>query len=140
MANSPRPGAWVLERSTDHGQTFTPWQYFASTPAECLRHFGLASLKPIEEDDSVVCTSDFSSIHPLENGEVVINLLENRPGRNHFYQSKTLSDFLRATNVRLRLLKTRTFTKDMNEPNDPTVTRRVRIYKFSKIPLPPHFS
>lgn len=130
MANSPRPGAWVLERSTDHGQTFTPWQYFASTPAECLRHFGLASLKPIEEDDSVVCTSDFSSIHPLENGEVVINLLENRPGRNHFYQSKTLSDFLRATNVRLRLLKTRTFTKDMNEPNDPTVTRRVRIYKF----------
>lgn len=37
MANSPRPGSWVLERSVDHGKTFTPWQYFAETPAECDR-------------------------------------------------------------------------------------------------------
>lgn len=32
MANSPRPGIWALEKSTDYGQTFTPWQYFADTP------------------------------------------------------------------------------------------------------------
>lgn len=29
FANSPRPDLWVLERSVDHGKTFTPWQYFA---------------------------------------------------------------------------------------------------------------
>lgn len=29
FANSPRPDLWVLERSVDHGRTFTPWQYFA---------------------------------------------------------------------------------------------------------------
>lgn len=29
FANSPRPDLWVLERSTDFGQTYQPWQYFA---------------------------------------------------------------------------------------------------------------
>lgn len=31
MANSPRPGVWVLERSNDDGVTYEPWQYFADT-------------------------------------------------------------------------------------------------------------
>ena len=29
FANSPRPDLWVLERSTDFGHTYQPWQYFA---------------------------------------------------------------------------------------------------------------
>lgn len=29
FANSPRPDLWVLERSTDFGQTYQPWQFFA---------------------------------------------------------------------------------------------------------------
>lgn len=37
MANSPRPGTWILEKSIDHGKTWTPWQYFASSPAECAK-------------------------------------------------------------------------------------------------------
>lgn len=37
MANSPRPAAWVLERSTDFGQTYRPWQYFAATAKDCAR-------------------------------------------------------------------------------------------------------
>lgn len=32
MGNSPRPGVWVLERSVDNGETYTPWQYFADSP------------------------------------------------------------------------------------------------------------
>lgn len=32
MANSPRPGVWVLEKSVDNGITYQPWQYFADTP------------------------------------------------------------------------------------------------------------
>jgi laminin alpha 3/5 len=32
MANSPRPGVWVLEKSVDNGITYKPWQYFADTP------------------------------------------------------------------------------------------------------------
>lgn len=29
MANTPRPGVWVLEKSADNGVTYQPWQYFA---------------------------------------------------------------------------------------------------------------
>ncbi|XP_026736440.1 laminin subunit alpha-like [Trichoplusia ni] len=32
MGNSPRPGLWVLEKSTDYGKTFKPWQYFSDSP------------------------------------------------------------------------------------------------------------
>jgi hypothetical protein len=36
MANSPRPGVWVLERSVDNGVTYQPWQYFADTPGYAI--------------------------------------------------------------------------------------------------------
>lgn len=29
FANAPRPDLWVLERSTDFGRTYQPWQFFA---------------------------------------------------------------------------------------------------------------
>lgn len=29
FANAPRPDLWVLERSTDFGHTYQPWQFFA---------------------------------------------------------------------------------------------------------------
>ncbi|KAI8040481.1 hypothetical protein M5D96_006424 [Drosophila gunungcola] len=35
MVNSPRPGIWTLEKSTDYGKTWTPWQHFSDTPANC---------------------------------------------------------------------------------------------------------
>uniref|UniRef100_A0A915BZ56 Laminin-like protein epi-1 n=1 Tax=Parascaris univalens TaxID=6257 RepID=A0A915BZ56_PARUN len=127
MANSPRPGSWVLERSVDHGKTFTPWQYFAETPAECDRLFGRQTLQPILEDDTVICTHEYSGIHPMENAEIMINLLENRPGKLNFSHSIVLQNFSRATNVRLRLLRTKTLhghLMDVTRRNDPTVTRR----------------
>ena len=32
MGNSPRPGVFALERSTDFGETWKTWQLFADTP------------------------------------------------------------------------------------------------------------
>uniref|UniRef100_A0A8R1I6V3 Laminin-like protein epi-1 n=2 Tax=Caenorhabditis japonica TaxID=281687 RepID=A0A8R1I6V3_CAEJA len=127
MANSPRPGSWVLERSTDHGKTYQPWINFAENAAECMRRFGEESLSPISEDDSVTCRTDMASLTPLENAEMVIRILENRPSSKQFATSEALQNFTRATNVRLRLLGTRTLQghlMDMNEWRDATVTRR----------------
>uniref|UniRef100_A0A915PQH1 Laminin subunit alpha n=1 Tax=Setaria digitata TaxID=48799 RepID=A0A915PQH1_9BILA len=126
MANSPRPGSWVLERSIDGGKTYMPWQYFAETPAECDRLFGRHTLQPILEDDTVICTHEFSGIHPMENAEIMINLLENRPGKHNFSHSEVLQNFTRATNVRLRLLRTKTLHGHLMDVSrrDPTVTRR----------------
>lgn len=77
MANSPRPGLWVLEKSADYGKTYTPWQYFSDSPADCETYFGKDSLQPITRDDSVICSTEYSKIVPLEGGEV--RLLQHLP-------------------------------------------------------------
>lgn len=71
MGNSPRPGVFALERSTDHGKTWKPWQYFADTPSDCNTFFGRGNYSDhIVRDDSVICTTEFSKVVPLEGGEV----------------------------------------------------------------------
>lgn len=72
MGNSPRPGLWALEKSSDYGKTYTPWQYFSDSLSDCERYFGAKSLDPISKDDSVVCRTEYSKIVPLEGGEVRI--------------------------------------------------------------------
>lgn len=71
-ANSPRPGNWILERSLD-GENFMPWQYYAITDTECITRFNIiprTGPPAYKHDDEVICTSFYSKIHPLENGEV----------------------------------------------------------------------
>lgn len=43
FANSPRPDLWVLERSTDFGLTYEPWQYFACEYASVTRELQLSA-------------------------------------------------------------------------------------------------
>ncbi|CAH1391978.1 unnamed protein product [Nezara viridula] len=126
MGISPRPEVWVLEKSSDNGATYSPWQYFADTLADCERFFGSASLEPITRDDSVICDTRNSKIIPLEDGEIVVSLLNDRPSANDFFNSSVLQEWTRATNVRLRLLQTKTlFAHYMSfARQDPSVTRR----------------
>ena len=70
MANSPRPGIFALERSQDGGRSWRPWQYFADTPSDCFNFFGIKADQPISEDNTVLCTTEYSKVVPLENGEV----------------------------------------------------------------------
>ncbi|XP_050301015.1 laminin subunit alpha [Anthonomus grandis grandis] len=126
MANSPRPGLWVLEKSADYGKTYTPWWYFSDSPADCEKHFGKESLQPITRDDSVICTTEFSKIVPLEGGEIPISLLKNRPSALHYFNSTVLQEWTRATNVRLRFLRTKNLLAHLMSVarQDHTVTRR----------------
>ncbi|XP_034231739.1 laminin subunit alpha isoform X3 [Thrips palmi] len=126
MANSPRPAIWVLERSTDNGKTYKPWQYFADSPNECEALFGPETLQPITRDDQVFCEMEYSKIVPLEGGEIVVSFLKNRPSANDFFNSTILQEFTRATNVRLRFLRTKTLLGHLMSVarQDPTVTRR----------------
>lgn len=75
MGNSPRPGLWVLEKSSDYGKTYTPWQYFSDSAADCETYFGKESLEPISRDDSVICSTEYSKIVPLEGGEVLLVII-----------------------------------------------------------------
>ncbi|XP_068094461.1 laminin subunit alpha-3-like [Hyperolius riggenbachi] len=126
FANSPRPDLWVLERSVNFGNTYTPWQYFANSKHDCLHQFGKEARQPITRDDDVICTTEYSRIVPLENGEVVVRLVNGRPGAKHFMDSPVLREFTKATNIRLRFLRTNTLLGHLisKAEKDPTVTRR----------------
>ncbi|CAH2303158.1 laminin subunit alpha-5 isoform X1 [Pelobates cultripes] len=126
FANSPRPDLWVLERSTDYGATYQPWQYFASSKRDCLELFGLRSMDRITKDDDVICTTEYSRIVPLENGEIVVSLVIGRPGAMNFTHSPVLRNFTKATHIRLRFLRTNTLLGHLmgKTLRDPTVTRR----------------
>ncbi|KAL1491007.1 hypothetical protein ABEB36_011669 [Hypothenemus hampei] len=103
-ANSPRPGAWILERSLD-GERFVPWQYFARSDKECLDRFGLPSARGKPRyftDNEVICTAFFSKLTPLENGEVHVSLIQGRPGANE--TSPELLEFTKAQFVRFRFV------------------------------------
>jgi len=72
-ANAPRPGQWILERSVD-GVSYTVWQYFAMTDSDCWNVFGVEPTIGVPRyttDDEVHCSSAFSHLNPLENGEVM---------------------------------------------------------------------
>uniref|UniRef100_A0A3Q3VVE3 Basement membrane-specific heparan sulfate proteoglycan core protein n=1 Tax=Mola mola TaxID=94237 RepID=A0A3Q3VVE3_MOLML len=108
-ANSPRPGNWILERSID-GVTFHPWQYYAITDTECLTRFNInprTGPPSYTRDDEVICTSFYSKIHPLENGEIHTSLINGRPSR-------------------IRTLNADLMTLTLRDPKDvdPIVTRR----------------
>ncbi|KAL2097309.1 hypothetical protein ACEWY4_006516 [Coilia grayii] len=126
FANSPRPDLWVLERSVDHGKTFTPWQYFAHSKRECIERFGKQPNVHVLGDDEQVCTTDYSRIVPLENGEIVVSLVNGRPGSRNFTYSPVLQDFTKATNIRLHFLRTSTLLGHLisKAQRDPSVTRR----------------
>uniref|UniRef100_A0A8C2J0V6 Laminin subunit alpha 2 n=1 Tax=Cyprinus carpio TaxID=7962 RepID=A0A8C2J0V6_CYPCA len=130
-ANSPRPGNWILERSLD-GETFMPWQYYAITDTECITRFNIiprTGPPSYMHDEEVICTSFYSKIHPLENGEIHTSLINSRPSADD--PSPMLLNFTSARYIRLRFQRIRTLNADLmtlalNDPRDidPIVTRR----------------
>ncbi|XP_059355199.1 laminin subunit alpha-2 isoform X1 [Carassius carassius] len=130
-ANSPRPGNWILERSLD-GETFMPWQYYAITDTECITRFNIVPRTgppSYMHDEEVICTSFYSKIHPLENGEIHTSLINGRPSADD--PSPVLLNFTSARYIRLRFQRIRTLNADLmtlalNDPRDidPIVTRR----------------
>ncbi|XP_060769555.1 laminin subunit alpha-3-like isoform X2 [Neoarius graeffei] len=126
FANSPRPDLWVLEHSVDHGRTFMPWQYFAHSKQDCIERFGKEPNSRTVRDDDQICTTEYSRIVPLENGEIFVSLVNGRPGSKNFAYSPALQEFTKATNIRLRFLRTNTLLGHLisKAQRDPTVTRR----------------
>ncbi|XP_073788195.1 laminin subunit alpha-2 isoform X3 [Danio rerio] len=130
-ANSPRPGNWILERSLD-GETFMPWQYYAITDTECITRYNIiprTGPPSYTHDDEVICTSFYSKIHPLENGEIHTSLINGRPSADD--PSPTLLNFTSARFIRLQFQRIRTLNADLmtlalHDPRDidPIVTRR----------------
>lgn len=84
-----------MERSLD-GVEWKPWQYYAITDEECERSYGIKALPGVprfEKDDQVICTSWYSRLDPLEDGEVGGVNLKNTS--KNFFTSGILYVFIR---------------------------------------------
>eukprot|EP00062_Callorhinchus_milii_P019363 gi/632973827/ref/XP_007903344.1/ PREDICTED: laminin subunit alpha-5 isoform X1 [Callorhinchus milii] len=93
---------------------------------DCIEKFGPETVERIIKDNDAICTTEYSRIVPLENGEVVVSLVNGRPGAMNFSYSPVLRDFTKATSIRLRFLRTNTLLGHLmgKALRDPTVTRR----------------
>ncbi|XP_055540243.1 laminin subunit alpha-1 isoform X2 [Wyeomyia smithii] len=107
-AISPLPAAWALEKSTD-GKVYSAWQYFAADDDECRERFGLSAHTAnyiFKNDSEVICSTQFSSVEPLENGEVNLSLITGRPSEKT--TSQELLNFTLARYIRIRLVRMHT--------------------------------
>ncbi|KAK2517936.1 Lama3 [Columba guinea] len=97
-----------------------------NSKADCLERFGKEANLPVRRDSDVLCTTEYSRILPLENGEIVVSLVNGRPGAKNFTYSPSLREFTKATNIRLHFLRTNTLLGHLisKAQRDPTVTRR----------------
>ncbi|KAI3381409.1 hypothetical protein SNEBB_000855 [Seison nebaliae] len=124
MANSPRPGMWILEKSDDYGKTFKPWQYFAEGPNDCLRAFNRRAKETFDFDDEAICSTRYSKSVPLENGEIAIRLISNRPSARNFSRSEVLQDWTTATHVKFQFLRPITFAVYAKSGDSESVMQR----------------
>ncbi|KAJ6665753.1 hypothetical protein lerEdw1_002123 [Lerista edwardsae] len=102
------------------------FMYSTASKRDCIEKFGLKTVERIAKDDDAICTTEYSRIVPLENGEIVVSLVNGRPGAMNFSYSPLLRNFTKATNIRLRFLQTNTLLGHLmgKALRDPTVTRR----------------
>ncbi|KAL0962909.1 hypothetical protein UPYG_G00347010 [Umbra pygmaea] len=95
---STRPGAMILDRSQDFGQTWKTMQYYARN---CSDTFGL------EEGtiglDGSPCTSKYSGAYPCTRGEVIYRALPKWESLDPYGAAG--QEQLRVTNVRIHLLE-----------------------------------
>jgi len=131
---APRPANWVLERSLD-GSTWEVWQYHAQSDEQCWLLYGLEPRKgkpSYKDDDEVICTSYYSSMKPLEGGEISISLVNERPGAQG--PSRTLLEFTKARFIRLRLHGLQTMSEDqviLADDSNPQYASVARRYFYS---------
>ncbi|EQB78595.1 usherin isoform A [Camelus ferus] len=97
---SPQPTAIRIQRKKEDSLDWEDWQYFARNCSA----FGMKNNGDLENPDSVNCLQ-LSNFTPYFRGNVTFSILtpgpHHRPGYNNFYNTPSLQEFVKATQVRL---------------------------------------
>uniref|UniRef100_A0A673TE79 Usherin n=1 Tax=Suricata suricatta TaxID=37032 RepID=A0A673TE79_SURSU len=97
---SPQPTAIRIQRKKENSLDWEDWQYFARN----CRALGMKNNGDLGKPDSVNCLQ-FSTLTPYSHGNVTFSILtpgpNHRPGYNDFYNTPSLQEFVKATQVRL---------------------------------------
>ncbi|KAM5300669.1 usherin [Glossophaga mutica] len=97
---SPMPTAIRIQRKKEDSRDWEDWQYIARNCSV----FGMANNGDLEKSDSVNCLQ-FPNFTPYSRGNVTFSILmpgpNPRPGYNDFYNTPSLQEFVKATQIRL---------------------------------------
>ncbi|XP_013375386.1 PREDICTED: usherin isoform X1 [Chinchilla lanigera] len=98
--SSPQPTAIKIQRKKESSLDWEDWQYFARNCST----FGMENNGDLENPDSVNCLQ-LSKFAPYSRANVTFSILKPerkyRPGYNDFYNTQSLQEFIKATQIRL---------------------------------------
>ncbi|XP_065163974.1 laminin subunit gamma-1 isoform X1 [Atheta coriaria] len=106
--HSPRPESFAIYKRTCETCPWVPYQYYSAT---CRDTYSLPDSTHIGkgEDTRALCTSEYSDISPLKDGNIAFATLEYRPSAYNFDASPELQEWVTATDIRISLNRLNTF-------------------------------
>lgn len=85
-----RPESFSIYKRTEQDGPWLPYQYYSST---CRKTYGKdlkTFIRPGDDEQTALCTDEFSDISPLTGGNVAFSTLEGRPSAYNYDQSLVL--------------------------------------------------
>lgn len=116
------PAVWSLERSIDHGKTWSIWQYFVKDPDDCELLLGVES----SSEDNFTGVNVTCSPHQYhKNRSTVVDLLKTHQLITNNVKSEALNEWTRATSIRLHFYGLKLDLKHFPLLNNRNVTETV---------------
>ncbi|GLV33913.1 Laminin B2 [Carabus blaptoides fortunei] len=105
---SPRPESFAIYKRTREDGPWIPYQFYSAT---CRDTYYLPDKRDTAkgEETRALCTSEYSDISPLRDGNVAFSTLEGRPSAYNFDSSPELQEWVTATDIRITLDRLNTF-------------------------------
>lgn len=118
-----RPESFAIYRRTEQDGPWLPYQYYSST---CRKTYGKdlkTFIRPGDDEQTALCTDEFSDISPLTGGNVAFSTLEGRPSAYNYDQSLVLQVRPGTCSCSVLSMTLRFHTRNPAHPSQPHAMR-----------------